>query len=472
MGSDHLVASGTGAKRSLEDRVDEHLSALLDVIQRKNPSEPTFIQTVSQSTRYLRPLLIQSPKYVDNKIIERLAEPDRVISFGVNWVDDAGEIQVNRGYRVQMNGAIGPYKGGLRFHPSVNPGLLKTLAFEQTLKNSLSTLPMGGAKGGSTFDPKGRSEAEIRRFCQSFMTELFPYIGEFTDVPAGDIGVGEREIGYLFGQYKRIAKRFVGAITGKGINWGGSHIRKEATGYGVVYFALQMLAEQGEGLATKTCLVSGSGNVAQYAVEKLCQLGAHVVTMSDSDGYIYDSDGIDQEKINWVKALKNERRGRIREYVDHYPRATYTPTYGGSQNSLWDIAGDCAFPCATQYEITTKDAESLIKNQVRMVVEGANLPTVPEGIERFLDAGVLYGPSKAANVGGVVVSGLEMFQDMELHQWTSEAVEGRLRETIRAIYDKVRRTAEEFGQPENYDLGATIAGFVKVGDAMLDESLI
>jgi glutamate dehydrogenase (NADP+) len=399
-------------------------------------------------------------------------EPDRVISFGVNWVDDDGEIHVNRGFRVQMSSSIGPYKGGLRFHPTVNAGLLKFLAFEQTFKNSLTTLPMGGAKGGSDFDPKGRSESEIRRFCQSFMTELYPYIGEFTDVPAGDIGVGEREIGYLFGQYKRIAKRFVGAITGKGVKWGGSQIRQEATGYGVVYFAREMLATRDDVLGGKTCLVSGSGNVAQFTVEKLLDLGAHAITLSDSDGFIHDPDGIDREKLEWVKRLKNERRGRIHEYAEEFEHATYHPATGGDENPLWSVPAQCAFPSATQDEISAKDAENLVKGGVILVAEGANMPTVSEGVDRLTAAGVLYAPSKAANAGGVAVSGLEMAQGMQLVQWSKEEVDARLQEIMRRIHDTVRQTAEEYDRPGDYVAGANISGFVKVGDAMLDESPI
>ncbi len=453
-------------------KVEEHLDALLAKVEVKNPGEPEFHQAVKEVAISLRPVLARYPRYIEEKILERLVEPDRVISFGVNWVDDNGEVQVNRGFRVQMSSSIGPYKGGLRFHPSVYPGLLKFLGFEQTFKNSLTTLPMGGAKGGSDFDPKGRSESEIRRFCQSFMTELYPYIGEFTDIPAGDIGVGSREIGYLFGQYKRIAKRFVGAITGKGINWGGSQIRQEATGYGAVYFAQEMLTTRGEDLEGKTCLVSGSGNVAQFTVEKLIQLGGHVVTLSDSDGFIHDPDGIDDGKLDWVKQLKNERRGRIREYEEKFPGATYYAAKGNGENPLWDVPADCAFPSATQNEISAKDANNLIRNGITLVVEGANMPTVPEGIDSFIAAGVLYAPGKAANAGGVAVSGLEMAQDMQLSQWTRAEVDGRLRSIMKRIHDTVRETAEEYGQPGNYSVGANIAGFVKVADAMLDESPI
>jgi glutamate dehydrogenase (NADP+) len=353
---------------SLEVRVKEQLDYIIDKVEAKNPGEVEFHQAVHEVSTSLAPVLIANPRYLDQKILERLVEPDRVISFGINWVDDGGEIHVNRGYRVQFSSSIGPYKGGLRFHPTVNVGILKFLAFEQTIKNSLTTLPMGGAKGGADFDAKGRSESEIRRFCQSFMTELYPYIGEFIDVPAGDIGVGEREIGYLFGQYKRIAKRFAGVITGKGLKWGGSQIRQEATGYGVVYFAREMLSTRGDDLDGKVCLVSGSGNVALFTAEKLLELGARPVTLSDSDGFIHDPDGIDPEKLAWVKSLKLERRGRIREYAERYPGATYHESRGSGANPLWDIPSDCAFPCATQNEISGKDAENLVRNGVGPVV--------------------------------------------------------------------------------------------------------
>ena len=450
----------------------QQLSDVMEKVEAKNPGEIDFHQAVREVARSLEPVLVRNPRYVRDKIFERLVEADRVICFGVNWVDDSGEIHVNRGFRVQMSSSIGPYKGGLRFHPTVNAGLLKFLAFEQTFKNSLTTLPMGGAKGGSDFDPKGRSESEIRRFCQSFMTELYPYIGEFADVPAGDIGVGEREIGYLFGQYKRIAKRFVGAITGKGIKWGGSHVRQEATGYGVVYFAREMLATRGGTLEGKTCLVSGSGNVAQFTVEKLLDLGARTVTLSDSDGFIFDADGIDREKLEWVKCLKNDRRGRIREYADEFPRATYQPAKGGEENPLWRVPAQCAFPCATQDEISSKDADNLMKGGVMLVAEGANMPTVSEGVDRFVAAGILYAPSKAANAGGVAVSGLEMAQGMQLLQWSTEEVDGRLQGIMKRIHETVRETAEEYDEPGDYVAGANIAGFVKVADAMLDESPI
>ena len=466
------MTPGTSRPKQATIRATEHLGEVLAKVEANNPGEADFHQAVREVTRSLESVLVQRPRYMQDKILERLVEPDRVISFGVNWVDDDGEIHVNRGFRVQMSSSIGPYKGGLRFHPTVNAGLLKFLAFEQTFKNSLTTLPMGGAKGGSDFDPKGRSESEIRRFCQSFMTELYPYIGEFTDVPAGDIGVGEREIGYLFGQYKRIAKRFVGAITGKGIKWGGSQIRQEATGYGVVYFAREMLATRDDVLGGKTCLVSGSGNVAQFTVEKLLDLGAHAVTLSDSDGFIHDPDGIDREKLEWVKRLKNERRGRIREYAEEFEHATYHPATGGDENPLWCVPAQCAFPSATQDEISAKDADNLVKGGVTLVAEGANMPTVSEGVDRLTAAGVLYAPSKAANAGGVAVSGLEMAQGMQLVQWSKEEVDGRLQAIMRRIHDAVRQTAEEYDRPGDYVAGANIVGFVKVADAMLDESPI
>ncbi|HTZ08524.1 MAG TPA: NADP-specific glutamate dehydrogenase [Acidimicrobiales bacterium] len=453
-------------------RVAGHVAELLGTVERKNPGEPEFHQAVHEVLVSLVPVLNRVPRYMDEKILERLVEPDRTISFGINWVDDTGRIQVNRGYRVQMSSSIGPYKGGLRFHPSVYPGLLKFLAFEQTLKNALTTLPMGGAKGGSDFDPKGRSESEIRRFCQSFMTELYPYIGEFTDVPAGDIGVGTREIGYLFGQYKRISKRFVGAITGKGVNWGGSQVRQEATGYGAVYFAREMLGTRGDDIESKNCLVSGSGNVAQFTAEKILHLGGRVLTLSDSDGFVHDPDGIDRDKLEWVKVLKNERRGRIRQYAERFARATYVEATPGETNALWAVPADCAFPCATQNEISARDADALVANGVRLVVEGANMPTTPAAVATLIHHGVLYAPGKAANAGGVAVSGLEMAQDMQLSQWSREEVDGRLQTIMKHIHDTTRQTAEDYGVPGNYATGANIAGFVKVADAMLDESPI
>jgi glutamate dehydrogenase (NADP+) len=393
--------------------------------------------------------------------------------FRVPWVDDSGEIQINRGYRVEMSSAIGPYKGGLRFHSSVNLGLLKFLAFEQVLKNALTTLPMGGAKGGSNFDPHGKSNEEVMRFCQSFMIELQRHIGPNTDVPAGDIGVGGREIGYLFGQYKRIRNEFTGVLTGKGVDWGGSLIRPEATGYGCVYFAQEMLLTRDDALEGKVCLVSGSGNVAQYTVEKLLQMGAKPVTLSDSGGIVHDPDGIDFEKLHWVMDLKNERRGRIKEYVDRFPRAEYIPhDPKGDHCPLWAIEADCAFPSATQNEINAKDAANLLNGGVYVVAEGSNMPTVPEGVEQFVEAGILYGPGKAANAGGVAVSGLEMSQDALRVRWQREEVDRRLKEIMKAIHKQCRDTAEEYGVPGNYVHGANIAGFKKVADAMLDQGLV
>ncbi len=448
------------------------MNEVLAAVEAKDPGEREFHQAVREVLRTLEPALHRNPRYLDARILHRLVEPDRIISFGVNWVDDQGKTHVNRGYRVQMSSSIGPYKGGLRFHPTVNQSVLKFLAFEQTIKNSLTTLPMGGAKGGSDFDPKGRSDSEMRRFCQSFMMELYPYIGEFTDVPAGDIGVGEREIGYLFGQYKRIAKRFEGSLTGKGIKWGGSAIRQEATGYGLVYFAREMLAVHGDGLDGKVCLISGSGNVAQFTVEKLLDMGARPVTLSDSDGFVHDPDGIDRDKLAWIKELKNERRGRIRQYAEQFGSATYHPAAAGGENQLWSVPADCAFPCATQNELRARGAGSLVAGGVRLVAEGANMPSVPAAVERFNEAGVLFAPSKSANAGGVAVSGLEMAQNMQLTQWSPAEVDRKLQEIIVRIHDTVMTTAADYGHPGDYVLGANIAGFVKVADAMLDESPI
>ncbi|MGA2528217.1 MAG: NADP-specific glutamate dehydrogenase [Acidimicrobiales bacterium] len=448
------------------------IKAILNDLETRNAHEPEFLQAVSEVLSSLEPVIERFPKYREAKVLERMVEPERVIMFRVSWVDDNGEVQINRGFRVQMNSAIGPYKGGLRFHPSVYLGLLKFLAFEQVLKNSLTTLPMGGAKGGSDFDPKGKSDGEVRRFCQAFMTELYRHIGQFTDVPAGDIGVGGREIGYLFGQYKRISNQFTGVLTGKGLNWGGSEIRPEATGYGAVYFAEEMLATRAENLEGKRCIVSGSGNVAQYAVEKLIELKAKPLTFSDSDGFIHDPAGIDTEKLTYVMELKNVRRGRIRDYADKFPGASFTPATGGTFNPLWSVPADCAFPSATQNEINGIDAANLVSNGIQLVAEGANMPTTPDGVERFLDAKIFYGPGKAANAGGVAVSGLEMTQDIEHLAWSREQVDEKLRQIMRAIHTSVRAAAEEYGHPTDYVLGANIAGFVKVADAMVDESTI
>jgi len=450
-----------------------YVEELMTHVRVKNPGEMEFHQAVSEVVQSLVPVLERHPEYVEYKILERLVEPERVIVFRVPWVDDTGEIQVNRGYRVEMSSAIGPFKGGLRFHPSVYIGLLKFLAFEQVLKNALTTLPMGGGKGGADFDPKDRSEGEVMRFCQSFMTELQRHIGQFTDVPAGDIGVGGREIGYLFGQYKRIRNEFTGVLTGKALEWGGSLIRPEATGYGSVYFAHEMLSTRGEGLEGKTCLVSGSGNVAQYTVEKLIDLGARPLTMSDSSGFVHDPDGIDAEKLAFVMELKNGQRGRIHAYTAAFPRATFTATDRNAPfNPMWAIPADCAFPSATQNEILDRDAANLLAGGITVVSEGANMPTAPGGVDRFVDAGILYGPGKAANAGGVAVSGLELSQDALRLRWSREEVDARLKAIMADIHEQCRATADDYGTPGNYVNGANIAGFVKVADAMLDQGLV
>jgi glutamate dehydrogenase (NADP+) len=447
--------------------------AFLDGVKAKNPAQDEFHQAVCEVVETIWPVLDQRPEYRKAKIIERIVEPERIIMFRVPWVDDAGEVQVNRGYRIEMNSAIGPYKGGLRFHPSVNLGILKFLAFEQVFKNSLTTLPMGGGKGGSDFDPKGKSDMEVMRFCQAFMSELFRHIGPNTDVPAGDIGVGGREIGYLYGQYRKLRNEFTGVLTGKGRNWGGSLIRPEATGYGAVYFAQEMLGTRGEELKGKTCLVSGSGNVAQYTVEKLLDFGAKPVTLSDSSGYIYDEEGIDRNKLAFVMELKNVKRGRIKEYADKYSKAVYTPRDAGADhNPLWNHKADCAFPSATQNEVSAKDAQNLVSNGVYVVSEGANMPTVPEGIEVFLDKKILYGPGKAANAGGVAVSGLEMSQNSLRLSWTREEVDSRLQGIMKSIHSAAFETSKEFGDEGNYVMGANVAGFIKVADSMLDQGVI
>jgi glutamate dehydrogenase (NADP+) len=449
-----------------------YVTSVMAAVEAKDPAETEFHQAVHEVYQCLAPVVEARPEYRQAKILERMAEPERAIIFRVPWVDDEGEVHVNRGFRVQMSSAIGPYKGGLRFHPSVNLGLLKFLAFEQVFKNALTTLPIGGAKGGSDFDPKGRSNGEVRRFCQSFMTELYRHIGQFTDVPAGDIGVGSREIGYLFGQYKRLTNQFSGALTGKGFAWGGSLVRPEATGYGAVYFAQEMLGTRGDDLAGKTCLVSGSGNVAQYTVEKLIEVGARPVTLSDSGGFVHDPDGIDREKLAWVMELKNVRRGRISEYAEKFPRSQFFPATAMDWNPLWSVPADCAFPSATQNEINGKDAANLISGGVVAVTEGANMPTTPDGVALIVASGLLYGPGKAANAGGVAVSGLEMAQDSEHLQWSRQEVDKRLQAIMKSIHAKVSRTAEEYSQPGNYVVGANIAGFLKVASAMLDEDVV
>jgi glutamate dehydrogenase (NADP+) len=453
--------------------MSRYVDELMADVVAKNPPQTEFHQAVREVAESVELIIDRHPAYRQQKILERMIEPERVIMFRVPWVDDAGRIQIHRGYRVEMSSAIGPYKGGLRFHSTVNLGTLKFLAFEQVLKNALTTLPMGGGKGGSNFDPHDKSDDEVMRFCQSFMTELQRHIGPNTDVPAGDIGVGGREIGYLFGQYKRIRNEFTGVLTGKGVDWGGSLIRPEATGYGAVYFSQEMLLTRDDTLEGKVCLVSGSGNVAQYTVEKLLQMGAKPITMSDSGGIVHDPDGIDFEKFNWVMELKNERRGRIKEYVEQFPHAEFIPHDPKADHCpLWAIPADCAFPSATQNEINAKDAANLLNGDVFVVAEGANMPTVPEGIEQFVDAGILYGPGKAANAGGVAVSGLEMSQDALRTTWTREEVDHRLKDIMKAIHKQCRDTAEEYDVPGNYVHGANIAGFKKVAEAMLDQGLV
>ncbi|MDJ0988196.1 MAG: NADP-specific glutamate dehydrogenase [Desulfobacterales bacterium] len=449
------------------------MSDILDIVKNRDPQENEFHQAVSEVMESVKPVLDQNPIYRQAKIPQRLVEAERIIVFRVPWMDDQGETQVNRGFRVEMNSALGPYKGGLRFHPSVNLGILKFLAFEQVFKNALTTLPMGGGKGGSDFDPKGKSDNEVMRFCHAFMSELFRHIGPDTDVPAGDIGVGAREIGYLFGMYKKLRNEFTGVLTGKGLNWGGSLIRPEATGYGSVYFAAEMIATRNETLKDKTCLVSGSGNVAQYTTEKLIELGAKVVTLSDSSGYIYDESGIDAKKLEFVMMLKNVRRGRIKEYAEKYSEAVYAPVdQAADHNPLWNHKADCAFPSATQNEINAKDAQNMINNGVVLISEGANMPTEPDGVDIFLQEKLLYGPGKAANAGGVSVSGLEMTQNSMRLNWTREEVDDRLKMIMKSIHQTSLEAAEQYGTPGNYVNGANIAGFVKVVDAMLDQGLV
>ncbi len=449
------------------------MSEILEYVKSRDPQEREFHQAVSEVMESVKPVLDRNPIYRKAKIPERLVEPERVILFRVPWVDDQGNIQVNRGFRIQMNGAIGPYKGGLRFHPSVNLGILKFLAFEQVFKNALTTLPMGGGKGGSDFNPKGKSDNEVMHFCHTFMSELFRHIGADTDVPAGDIGVGAREIGFLFGMYKKLRNEFSGVFTGKGLNWGGSLVRPEATGYGSVYFAAEMLATRNQTLEGKVCLVSGSGNVAQYTVEKLIQMGAKPVSLSDSSGYIYDEAGITREKLDFVMQLKNVRRGRIKEYAEKYQTAAYQDADpAADHNPLWDHKADCAFPSATQNEINGKDARNLVKNGVKLVCEGANMPTEPEGVHIFLENKLLYGPGKAANAGGVSVSGLEMTQNSMRLSWTREEVDQRLKMIMKSIHQSALDAAAAYGMPGNYVAGANIAGFLKVVDAMMDQGVV
>ena len=445
----------------MTNSIDEFMS----LCREKTPGEKEFHQAVCEVVESLMPHIDKNPRYKKHKILERIIIPERTLMFRVPWLDDAGDIQINTGYRIEMNSALGPYKGGLRFHPSVNLSILKFLAFEQVFKNSLTTLPMGGGKGGSDFDPKGKSDNEVMKFCQSFMTELCRHIGPNTDVPAGDIGVGGREIGYLFGQYKRIRNEFAGILTGKALNWGGSLIRPEATGYGATYFAQEMLKTKKDSIKGKTVTVSGSGNVAQYAVEKVTQLGGKVVTLSDSSGMIYDPEGIDEKKLSYIMDLKNVKRGRIKEYAEEY-----NVVYEAGKRP-WDIKCDLAFPSATQNEISKQDAQSLVDNGCFCVAEGANMPTVPEGVEVFSDEKILYGPSKAANAGGVAVSGLEMSQNSLRLSWTREEVDQRLQHIMKSIHETCLKYGKE-NNYVNYVKGANIGGFVKVADAMIDQGLI
>lgn len=449
--------------RYVQNYVDGFMAELIA----RNPGEKEFHQAVKEVLESVAPYIVEHPYLMDQKILERIAEPERVIMFRVPWLDDEGEIHINRGFRVQMNSAIGPYKGGIRFHPSVNLSIMKFLAFEQTFKNSLTTLPMGGAKGGSDFNPKGRSDKEVMKFCQSFMTELQRHVGQDTDVPAGDIGVGSREIGYMFGQYKRLRNEFSGVLTGKGLNWGGSPLRPEATGYGTCYFASSMLATRGDGFNGKTVVISGAGNVAQYAAEKAIQLGAKVLTFSDSNGFVYDPDGIDEEKLEYVKELKNIYRGRIREYAEKYPRAQYF-----ADRRPWEIKCDIAMPCATQNEINAAEARMLVDNGCICVAEGANMPTEPEAIAIFQDARLLYSPGKASNAGGVATSGLEMTQNSIRLKWTPEEVDANLHRIMNDIHEACVRYGTEPDGYINYVKGANIAGFIKVADAMMAQGLV
>lgn len=449
------------ASQKLADQVADFMKK----IKKKNPYEPEFHQAVTEVAESLIPFIEANPKYKTAKILERIAEPDRVIMFRVTWIDDHGEYQINRGFRIQMNNAIGPYKGGLRFHPTVYIGILKFLAFEQVFKNSLTGLPMGGGKGGSDFDPKGKSDNEVMRFCQSFMTELYRHIGADTDVPAGDIGVGGREVGYMYGQYKRLRNKFTGVLTGKSIDSGGSLIRPEATGYGCVYFTQEMLATRQMTMKGKRVVISGSGNVAQYAAEKVIQLGGKVVTLSDSDGYIYDESGITQEKLEFIMELKNEKRGRIKEY---------TEKYGGqfvARQKPWSVKCDVALPCATQNELDFEDAKKLTRNGCIAVAEGANMPSTYEAVMWFLKKGILYAPGKASNAGGVAVSGLEMSQNSQRVHWTRDQVDKRLHEIMKVIHETCVRYGSN-GEGINYVKGANIGGFVKVADAMLAQGLV
>jgi len=446
---------------------------ILKPIFARDPGEKEFHQAVQEMIETVMPVLERHPEYRRLGVLERITEPERVISFRVPWMDDEGWVRVNRGHRIEMNCAIGPFKGGLRFHPSVNLSILKFLAFEQVFKNALTTLPMGGAQGGSDFEPKGKSDNEVMRFCQSFMTELSRHIGQDTDIPDGGLGVGAREIGYLFGMYKKQRNEFTGVLTGKGLEWGGSHIRPQATGYGVGYFAAEMLAAHDDSLAGKICLISGSGNVAQHTAEKIIELGGKVLTLSDSSGYIYDPEGIDSKKLAFVKRLKNLKRGRIQEYVDKYSETAYTEAdTSQNYNPLWTHRADCAFPCAFENEIGEKDAYNLINNGIKMICEGADMPSAPEAVKIFLDKKLLFAPAKAVNAGGVAVSGLEMAQNRMLLNWSAAEVDQRLRSIMKNIHQTCLDVAAEYGEPGNYLAGANIAGFVRVVNAMLDQGLV
>lgn len=445
---------------------------ILDLVKQRNPNEPEFIQAAEEVITSVWPVIERNPEFIRLRLLERMLEPERQISFRVTWLDDKGNVHVNRGYRVQMNSAIGPYKGGLRFHPSVTPSVLKFLAFEQIFKNALTGIPMGGGKGGSDFNPKGKSDDEVMKFCQAFMGELARHISHRLDVPAGDIGVGGREIGYLFGAYKKIKNEFTGVLTGKGIGWGGSLIRTEATGYGLIYFAENMLQEKKESIKDKTCLVSGSGNVAQYAIEKIIHLGGKAVTASDSDGFIYDAAGITKDKLEFLKDLKNNRRGRIKEYADKYKCEFHALDAKHDHNPLWSIKADCAFPCATQNEVNEKDANNLVKNGLKLLGEGANMPTTIDAINILIDHGVMYSPGKASNAGGVATSGLEMTQNYMGTKWTSEEVDARLVGIMKNIHQTCLAAAKEYGKPGNYLVGANIAGFLKVAKAMQAQGVV
>ncbi|RUM40838.1 MAG: NADP-specific glutamate dehydrogenase [Desulfocapsa sp.] len=449
------------------------MEEIVSMIQNRDPEQREFHQAVKEVVESVRPVLERNPEYRQQAVLERITEPERVLMFRVPWMDDDGQVHVNRGFRVEMSSAIGPYKGGLRFHPSVNLGIIKFLAFEQVFKNGLTTLAMGGGKGGSDFNPKGKSDAEVMRFCQSFMAELARHIGPNTDVPAGDIGVGAREIGFLFGMYKKLRNEFTGVLTGKSLGWGGSLIRPEATGYGTVYFASEMLATKNQSIEGKTCLVSGSGNVAQYTTEKVLDLGGKVITLSDSSGYVYDEEGIDREKLAFVQDLKNIRRGRMAEYTEKYPNAEYFQVDPALEyNPLWNHKADCAFPCATQNEINGLDGKHLVDNGISVLAEGANMPSVPEAVDLFIEHKLLYAPGKAANAGGVAVSGLEMAQNSMRLSWPREEVDNRLKQIMKSIHRTCVDAGKSYGAEGNYVAGANIAGFVKVVNAMLDQGLV